>query len=132
MRIIILLIAFNLFGCYKPQSDLEIYFAKLKYQSPKHLIDEFKNTPLDTAVIHNERFNEIFIVTSNKIFQDSSEVKRMRNFLKREGIDSPGLDGEYIVWAMIASFHKYLNHKNFNFADMMDEMQVLSDKIEKK
>lgn len=110
-------------SCRQP-TYLEEHFDELQQLSPPMLIQEFKQMPLDSAIINNERFSEIFVVTANVILSDSLKQNALKTYLKSNNID---LLGRQDKWTIVAAFHKYLNNEKFEIYELWQEMVKFSN-----
>lgn len=119
LQLIIIIIS-----CKQQPTDLEKHFDELRQMSPPMMIQEFKQMPLDSAVINNERFNEIFVATANLILMDSLKKDALEIYFKSNNID---LLGRQDKWTIVAAFHKFLNNEKYEIYELWEEMVKLSN-----
>lgn len=116
---------FFIFSCCHNTSYLEVHFQELHRMSPPKLIEEFKQMPFDSAIIHNERFNEIFVKNAKVILSDSAKAYALSEYFKNNNIQ---LLGRQDKWTVIAAFHKYLNNEKYDILELWEAMSKLSNK----
>lgn len=112
--------------CNTGETSLDSFFNTLEKESPDQLLNEFRTSPLDSVILNNSKYNEIFVITAEKIFEDPKEAENFESFFKQNQIE---LEGMQVKWAIVAAFHNKLNGKGYDFKQLLQEMIDLSNQI---
>lgn len=124
IKILSFILIIFLVNCNNNEDYLVTYFERLEVNSSERVIEKFRKTSLQSAVINNAEYDEIFIAASNKILSDTVELVKFKKYFKEHNID---LIGRQDKWLVIAAFHKYLNGEKYQIYDLWNEMSKLSN-----
>lgn len=113
------------FSCQKNNDfPLDPFFNKLEETSPKSVLNEFKNSSMNSVVINHDKFSEIFTDAASIVLQDSSNKRLFENYCEDNSLS---LTYKQDYYTIIAAFHKRLHKKTVNIEKLKQEMVELSN-----
>jgi hypothetical protein len=121
---------FFLLGCQSENRfPLDRFFTDLETHSPQAVLIQFKNIPLDSAVLNHKEYSEIFVEAASVVLRDSSQMLLFENYCEDNEIS---LTYEADLYTIVAAFHKWLNNEAINIKHLRLEMIKMADEINEK
>jgi len=124
---LIILISLIYISCKQEYGELDGFFKKMESNIPNILITDFTKTNIDSSIVNFEKYKPEFVNAFKIVLSDSTEASNIKKVFKSYGID---LVGKQVEWTITASFHKYLNGKEYNIPQILDHMIQLSDSLD--